>query len=64
MSCGVGPRRGSDGALLWLWHRQVAAAPVRPQAWELPSAAGAALKRQKTKKKKKKKKELPLLFSS
>ena len=51
MSCGVGCRRGSDPALLWLWRRPVATAPIRPLAWEPPYAAGAALekaKRQKT----------------
>ena len=44
-------------ALLWLWHRLVAASPNRPLAWEPPYALGAALRRQKTKKKKKKKKD-------
>ena len=44
MSCGVGRRRGSDPALLWLWHRPVATAPIRPLAWEPPYAAGAAQK--------------------
>ena len=39
-----------DLALLWLWHRPVATALVRPLAWEPPYAAGAAL--EKTKKKK------------
>ena len=47
MSCGVGRRCGSDLALLWLWCRPAAAAPIRPLAWELPYAAGVALKRQK-----------------
>ena len=55
MSCDVGRRQGSDPALLWLWHRPAAAAPIRPLAWETPYAAGAALKRQKPKKKKKRK---------
>ena len=48
MSYGVGRRQGSDLALLWLRHRQ--AAPIRPLAWELPYAAGMALKSQKKKK--------------
>ena len=52
MSCGVGLRRGSDLALLWLWHRLVATAPIRPLAWEPPYAVGAALKRKKRQKKK------------
>ena len=51
MSCVVGRRRGSHLALLWLWRRPVATAPIRPLAWEPPYTAGAALKRQKTKKK-------------
>ena len=53
MSCGVGCRRGSDLALLWL----AAIAPIRPLVWELPYATGVALKSQKKKKKKKKKKK-------
>ena len=44
-----------DPALLWLWCRPTAVAPIRPLTWEPPCAAGAALKGQKTKKKKKKK---------
>ena len=60
LSCGVGRRRSSDPALLWLWHRPVATAPVQPLAWEPPYAVGAAqeiattttTKRQKTKDKK------------
>jgi len=51
MSCGVDCRHGSDPALLWLWHRLAAVAPIRPLAWEPPYAAGAALKRPKKKKK-------------
>ena len=42
MSCGVGCRRGLDPALLWLWRRPVATAPIQPLAWEPPYAAGAA----------------------
>jgi len=52
MSCGVGCRRGSDPALLWLWHRLAATAPIRPLAWEPPYAAGAAQEMAKKKKKK------------
>ena len=51
-------------ALLWLWRRPVATAPIQPLAWEPPYAAGAAqeiatttTKRQKTKKKKKEKRK-------
>src|SRR5512147_2690885 len=32
MSCGVGRRRGLDLALLWLWCRLAAAAPIGPLA--------------------------------
>ena len=42
MSCGVGHRCGVDPALLWLWRRLVAAAPIRPLAWEPAYAEGAA----------------------
>ena len=49
MSCDVGRRHGSDPALLWLWCRPAAVAPIGPQAWEPPYAVGAALKRQKKK---------------
>ena len=52
MSCGVGHRRGSDLALLWLWCRLVATAQIRAPACELPYAAGAALKSKQKKKKK------------
>ena len=44
MSCGIGCRRGSDPALLWLWCRLAAVAPVQPIVWELPYAVGVALK--------------------
>ena len=52
MSCGIGRRGGSDPTLLWLWCRPAAAALIRPLAWELPDAMGAALKIKKRKKKK------------
>ena len=52
MSCGVGHRWDSDPVLLWLWHRLVATAPIRPLTWEPPYVTGVAL--EKTKKKKKK----------
>ena len=45
VSCGIGCRCSSDLPLLWLWHRLVATAPIRPLAWEPPYAAGGALKR-------------------
>ena len=46
---GVGHRHGSDLALLWLWYRPAATAPVRPLAWEPPYTVGAALKRPRKK---------------
>ena len=50
MSCGVGHRRGLDLALLWLWCKPAATAPVRLLAWEPPYAQGATLKKKKKKK--------------
>ena len=49
MSCGVGHRRGSRPALLWLWCRPVATALIRHLACELPYASGVALKSLKKK---------------
>ena len=40
----VGGRRGLDSELLWLWCRPAATALMGPLAWELPFAAGVALK--------------------
>ena len=34
--------------LLWLWYRLAAVALIRPLDWELPCAAGLALKKKKT----------------
>ena len=45
-----------DLALLWLWCRLVATAPIRPPAWEPPHAVGVALEKTERQKKKKKKK--------
>ena len=42
VKCGVGCRCSSNPALLWLWRRPAAIAPMRPLAWESPYAAGAA----------------------
>ena len=50
MSWGVGPRCGSDMALLWLWHRQASTAQIRPLAWEPTYAVGAALENAKRQK--------------
>ena len=50
-----------SGLRIWrcgeLWCRPAATAPIQSLVWELPYAAGAALKQQKTKEKKKKKEE-------
>ena len=58
MGRGVGHKRGSDWASLWLWCRLAAVAPIRPLAWEPPYAGGASLKRQQLKKKNKREKQL------
>ena len=50
VSCGVGRRRSSDPALLWLWRRLAATAPIRPLAWEPPYATGSALEKAKRQK--------------
>ena len=52
MSYGVGHRHGSDVALLWLWRRLVAVAPIRPLA---SICSGCGPKKTKRPKKKKKK---------
>ena len=57
MSCGVGCRHSLDLVLLWLWHRPVAIAPIRPLACEPPYATDVALEKDKKKKRKEKKKE-------
>ena len=51
MSCGVGCRHGSDPMLLRLWYRLAAAGLIQPLAWDLPYAAGAALKSKTNKQK-------------
>ena len=51
VSCGVGQRRGSDLALLCLWCRPAATAPIWPLAWKLPYATDVVLKKKKKKKK-------------
>ena len=50
MSCGAGRRQGLDLAVLWLWPRPAAAAPMSPLGWEPPYATSAALKKPKKKK--------------
>ena len=53
MSSSVGHGQSSDPALLWLWHRLAAVAPILSLAWESPYAEGMALKsKNKTKNRK------------
>ena len=47
MSYGVDCRPISDLALLWLWCRPAATAPIGPEAGEPPYAMGAALEKKK-----------------
>ena len=47
MSCGVSCRRDWDPALLWLWCRPAAIAPIGPLAWEPPCAMTATSKSKK-----------------
>ena len=54
MSCGVGLRHSPDLMLLWLWHRPVATAPIRPLAWDPPYVTGAAVEKDKKEKRKNK----------
>ena len=49
MGCGIDCRCASDPALLWLWHRLAAEAPIGTLAQELTYATGAALKRREKK---------------
>ena len=45
VNCDGGHRPGLDPALRRLWCRPAGAALIRHLAWELPYAAGAAMKR-------------------
>ena len=45
----VGHRHDLDPALLWLWYRPAATAPIQSLAWKHPYAVGAALKKTKNK---------------
>ena len=44
-------QRVKDPALLWLWYRPVATAPIRPLAWGPLHATEAALEKAKRQKK-------------
>ena len=52
-----------DPALLCLWRRPAANAPVGALAWEPPCALDVALKRQRQKKKERKKKKMQNILS-
>ena len=47
LNCGLNYRRSLDPALLWLWQRLVATAPIQYLASELPYAAGAVLEKKR-----------------
>ena len=55
MSCGVACRCGLDLALLWLWLRPVATAPIQPLTWEPLYASGTEPIKEKEKEKEKRK---------
>ena len=63
MSCGVGRRCVSHPALLWLWHRPAAVAPIGPLAWEPPHAVGVVALKKKKKTPPQKNKIKKVLFS-
>ena len=60
MNCGVGHRHGLELAMLWLWCRPAASAPIGLLAGEPPYAMGVALKNIKKKKRKKEKMNRPI----
>ena len=62
MSYGIGCRCSSDPELLWLWHWPADAAPIRPLAWELPYAAGVALKRRQQQQQQQQQKTRPTII--
>ena len=62
--CGVCCRCGLDLALLQLWHRPAATAPIKSLAWEPPYATGAALGKQTNKKTRKKEETCTSMFTT
>ena len=64
VSCGVGCRRSSDLALLWLRSRLAAIALIQPLVWELSYDAPAALKRKKRRGRKEGRTDLLLKYDS
>ena len=63
VSCGIGPRHGSDPAWLWLWCRPAAVALILPLVWEPPYAICAALTKKQKKKKRNTESDKDLLFN-
>ena len=59
MSWGISHRHGPDPELLWLQCRPATIVAIRPLAWELAYAVGAALKKEKKIKRKKNKRLNP-----
>ena len=57
MSWGVGHRCGLDLALLWLWRRPEATAPIGPVSWHTSICHRCGHKKRKKKKKKKERKK-------
>ena len=47
--CSLSHRCDLDPALLWLWHRPAAEAPIQFLTWEFPYATGMALKSKQNK---------------
>ena len=60
LCCGLWLQPQLDLAMVWLWCRPVATAPIQPLAWESPYVMGAALKRQR--KKKERQENVPLFY--
>ena len=56
MNHSVGHRGGSDLVLLRLWCRPAATALIQHLAWDLPYAAGVALKSKKKKRRRRRRK--------
>ena len=60
MSCDVGRKLNLDPELLWLWHKPVATALIRPLAWEPPCAKRAAQEKAKRQKKRERNNHIPI----
>ena len=62
MNRGVSCRHSSDLALLWLWHRLAAAAPIQPLSLGTSICPGCGPKIEKKKKKERKSLTIPDLY--